>query len=95
MNGIGAPKSQAQAAALLGAWEGVGFLTKEGKGKTASYKIVDGYKAGNWPGATNEQRKQCYQRILRNIPLSINLNAVKIRAVCLKKITYEAADFTL
>lgn len=48
MNGIGTPKSQAQVAALLGAWEGVGFLTKEGKGKTASYKIVDGYKAGNW-----------------------------------------------
>lgn len=80
LKGIGSPKGQSQAAALLGAWEDLGFLVKIGKGKTAAYKVVDGYHKGSWPNATNAQRKQCYQRILRNVSHGVNLSAVKNRA---------------
>lgn len=95
LKGIGSPTHQSQAAALLGAWEGVGVLIKTGKGKTAVYKIVDGYRYGSWPTATNEQRKHCYQRVLRYFPSEINLDAVKERATNLRKSSTDSPDFSL
>lgn len=95
LKGIGSPLHQSQAAALLGAWEDVGVLIKTGKGKTAAYKIVDGYRHGSWPGATNEQRKHCYQRILRYFPSDINLSVIKQRASNLKNMNTDAEDFSV